>query len=429
MNILMMSNTYKPIVGGIERSIEVFSSEYLSLGHKVLIVAPVFKDMPKDEEYVHRIPAIQNFNGTDFSVELPIPGILDKVLNDFDPDIVHAHHPFLVGDTALRVSAKLKIPIVFTYHTRYEMNTHYVPGDSPALKKFVIELADGYCDLCDQVVAPSESIASLLRERGVNTEIAVIPTGINVSEFNSDNGDSVRQKHGIPEDAFIIGYLGRIAEEKNMRFLQEAVMPFIKQQKDVYFLVVGDGDITGDLKEEASSRGISERVIFAGVLKGKEKIDAFHAMDVFVFASKSETQGIVLNEAMASGVPVIGLDAPGVREVIEDGANGFLVINEDKKLFLEKLEEFYNMEGVQKGSFGDKAKASADEFDYKKSVRKTLDLYQRVIDKKHVNKDTERSMWKISRRSIKKQMEIISNVVKSAGAALNIKRDENEGQS
>lgn len=424
MNILMMTNTYKPIVGGIESSIEVFSSEYRSLGHKVLVVAPVFKDMPEDEEYVHRIPAIQKFNGTDFSVELPVPGVLNDVLDAFKPDIVHSHHPFLVGDTALRIAANLNIPIVFTYHTRYEMNTHYVPGDSEQLKKFVVELAGGYSDLCDHVIAPSESIADLIKERGVETQITVIPTGIDVSEYDPGNGDPVRHKYGIPGNAFVMGYLGRIAEEKNMSFLAEAVMPLMKDRKDVHFLVVGDGDAAAAMKEKARFAGLSERIHFTGILKGEEKIDAYHAMDVFVFASKSETQGLVLNEAMAAGVPVIGLDAPGVREVIEDGVNGYLVPEEDKMLFSEKLDKFHSMGKGQKGSFGDKARKTAAEFDYKKSVKKTLDLYYRVINEKHMSKDADMSIWENSRRSIKKEMEILSNVVKSAGVALNIKKDE-----
>jgi len=424
MNILMMTNTYKPIVGGIEKSIEVFSSEYLASGHEVLIIAPVFKDMPKNEENVYRIPAIQNFNGTDFSVELPVPGILNRALDAFKPDIVHSHHPFLVGDTALRVSANLNIPIVFTYHTMYELNTHYVPGDSSALKKFVIELAGGYCDLCDHVIAPSESISDLLRERGVGTQTTVIPTGIDVAEFDSGDGDSIRRKYGMPENTFVVGYLGRIAEEKNMSFLAEAVIPFMKQRNDVLFLIVGDGDIAGNLKEKMRSGGIIERAYFTGILKGQDKIDAYQAMDVFVFASKSETQGMVLNEAMASGVPVIGLDAPGVREVVEDGVNGYLILEEDQILFSKKLDEFYNIEDSLKESFRKSARAAADKFDYRKSVQKTLDLYKKAIDDKHMNKHAHKSMWETAKRSIKKEMEIMSNVVKSAGAALTIKKDE-----
>ena len=129
MNILMMTNTYKPITGGLEKSIEAFTKEYRRQGHRVIIVAPDFENMEPEEDVV-RIPAIQNFNGTDFSVQLPVPGVLDDALGDFKPDIVHSHHPFLVGDTALRIAYKQNVPIVFTHHTLYEQNTHYVPGDS-----------------------------------------------------------------------------------------------------------------------------------------------------------------------------------------------------------------------------------------------------------------------------------------------------------
>jgi len=425
MNILMMTNTYKPIVGGIEKSIEVFSSKYRERGHNVLIVAPIYKDMP-DEEGVYRIPAIQNFNGTDFSVELPVPGVLKGVLEKFEPDIVHSHHPFLVGDTALRVSASFDIPIVFTYHTMYEMNTHYVPGDSKALKKFVIKLAEGYCDLCDHIIAPSESVEELLRERGVKTQISVVPTGINISEFDEGDGKCLREKLGIPDNVFLAGYLGRVAEEKNMRFLAEAVASFMKKNKDVHFLIVGDGDLSEELKVRMRSGGVADRVHFTGILKGGDKINAYNAMDIFVFASKSETQGLVLAEAMASGVPVIAVEAPGVREVVEDGANGYLLTGEDKKLFSEKLDKFYNMNITERESLKSNAKATAEKFDYKKSIQKTLDLYGNVVDVRHKHKNMDKSAWASSKRSIKKEMEIISNMVRSAGAALNIKKDKNE---
>jgi glycosyltransferase involved in cell wall biosynthesis len=160
MKILMMTNTYKPIVGGVERSVETFTEEYRSNRHRVIIVAPQFKNIPKDETDVIRVPAIQNFNGTDFSVQVPIPGVLSRALMGLRPDIVHAHHPYLIGDTALRVAAKHKAPFVFTYHTFYERYTHYVPGDSPVLKRFVIALSTGFANLCNMVFAPSQSVAN-----------------------------------------------------------------------------------------------------------------------------------------------------------------------------------------------------------------------------------------------------------------------------
>ena len=118
MNILMMTNTYSPHVGGVARSIEAFSNEYRLRGHNVTVIAPTFKNLEEDENNIIRIPAIQNFNGTDFSVALPIPGIISAAARKFKPDVIHSHHPFLIGSSALRIAHTYQIPIVFTHHTK-----------------------------------------------------------------------------------------------------------------------------------------------------------------------------------------------------------------------------------------------------------------------------------------------------------------------
>ena len=147
MRILMMTNTFTPHVGGVARSVESFTASYRKLGHHVLVVAPEFDNMPSEETDVVRIPAIQNFNGSDFSVVLPIPSNLRSAVEAFEPEIVHSHHPFLIGSTALRLARQYSLPIVFTHHTMYEKYTHYVPGDSKTLKRFVINLSTRYANL------------------------------------------------------------------------------------------------------------------------------------------------------------------------------------------------------------------------------------------------------------------------------------------
>ncbi|MDH3771224.1 MAG: glycosyltransferase, partial [Nitrospirota bacterium] len=219
MNIVMLTNTYIPHVGGVARSVEAFARHYRRLGHRVLVVAPVFEDQPKDETDVVRIPAIQHFNGSDFSVVLPVSGLLTDSLDRFQPDIVHAHHPFLLGMTALRIARFGELPLVFTHHTLYEQYTHYVPGDSPALKRFVIELGTRYANLSDQVIAPSESIAALLRQRGVVAPMTVVPTGVEIERFAKGDGRRLRDRLGVAEDGLVVGHLGRLAPEKNLAFL------------------------------------------------------------------------------------------------------------------------------------------------------------------------------------------------------------------
>jgi glycosyltransferase involved in cell wall biosynthesis len=325
MNILILTNTFTPHVGGVARSVEAVTAEYRQRGHRVRVVAPEFPDMQQDEVDVVRISAIQNFNASDFSVALPIHADLGATLDAFQPDIVHAQHPFLLGMTALRIARYRQLPLIFTHHTLYEQYTHYVPGDSPALKRFAIELATRYANLCDLVFAPSESIQALLQERGVVTPIKVVPTGVQLENFAQGDGRVVREQLRIPKDAFVVGHLGRLAPEKNLEFLAQAVADFVGSHPDAHFLVIGAGPSEDSMRAIFARAGIAARLHIAGILQQQQLADALHAMDVFAFASQSETQGMVLTEAMAAGLPVVVLDAPGAREVVKDQQNGRLL--------------------------------------------------------------------------------------------------------
>ncbi|MDH5470730.1 MAG: glycosyltransferase, partial [Gammaproteobacteria bacterium] len=276
MNIVMLTNTFTPHVGGVARSVAAFTSEYRRRGHRVLVVAPVFRNQPVNETEVVRIPAIQNFNGSDFSVVLPVSGLLTEVLDEFAPDIIHAHHPYLLGVTALRVARYRELPLVFTHHTLYEEYTHYVPGDAPKLRRFIIEAAIRYANLSDQVFAPSESIMTLLRERGVVTPITVVPTGVQTAHFAHGNGGRFRQSVGIPEDAFVVGHLGRLAPEKNLEFLTEAVAAFLKTTSRAHFLLIGAGPSVAVIREIISREGLDARFHIAGVLEREQLADALH---------------------------------------------------------------------------------------------------------------------------------------------------------
>src|SRR5437867_1837186 len=131
----MATNTFTPHVGGVARSVECFTAEYRRLGHRVLIVAPTFENTPDEERDVVRYPSLEHFNGSDFSVPMPMPGLLLSRLAEVPPDVVHSHHPFLLGDTALRVAAAQNVPVVFTHHTLYDQYVHYLGSDSPLLQR------------------------------------------------------------------------------------------------------------------------------------------------------------------------------------------------------------------------------------------------------------------------------------------------------
>lgn len=419
MNILMMTNTFTPHRGGVARSVEAFTAEYRRRGHRVLVVAPEFENMPPDETDVIRIPAIQNFNGSDFSVVLPISGLLHVAFEDFDADIVHSHHPFLIGSMAIRVAASRAVPLVFTHHTMYEHYTHYVPGDSPALKRFVIDLATNYANLCTRVIAPSESTAAVLRSRGVTTPIDVVPTGVAVDRLSGGDGRRCRQVNGIPATAFVVGHVGRLAAEKNLIFLAEAVARFLDTCPRAHFLVVGGGDAEPEIRHIIGDAGHGARLHCLGSLGYPALADAYAAMDVFAFASKSETQGMVLTEAMAAGIPVVALDAPGAREVVDDGRNGRLLREDDDvTAFADALTATASAPPDQGQRLTAAARATAERFSIGRSAERALAIYQHLDGKRPEGSEVPYDSWTAVLRLIEAEWNVLAGLADAAGAAL-----------
>ncbi len=417
MKILMITNTFSPHVGGVALSVRNFSEDFKRMGHKVLTVAPVFEGINPKERGVIRVPAIQKFNGSDFSVRLPIPSFLFPKLDRFQPDIIHSHHPFLLGDTALRIAAWKNVPLVFTHHTLYERYTHYVPGDSPQMKRFAVELSTGYANLCDALIAPSESIGNLLQERGVDTPISVIPTGVDLSEFQSGNGAAFRKKWRIPGKAFLVGHLGRLAPEKNILFLLKAVDRFLKNHNKACFLLAGGGPMSEPIDRFFSGGENEDRVYRIGNLDPEGRSDAYHAMNVFAFASHTETQGMVLTEALAAGVPVVALDAPGVREVVQDGKNGRLLKSADPHSFSAALAWVYTRGKTGRKKLVTGAEQTAEKFSRERSAESTLRLYQTLIELGHLDREVAESPWWRALNLLEAEWELWANRAGATRAA------------
>ncbi len=374
MNILMVTNTYLPIVGGLELSIQSFTAEYRKRGHRVKIIAPEFDNSPQDADVI-RVSALKNFNGSKYSIKLPMPVFFVKALGGFKPDIIHTHHPFLLGDTALRLAYAHNVPLVFTHHSLYEENIHWMPGATEALKKFIIALSTGYANFCDTVIAPSESVAEMIKEHGVKTPIEVIPTGLHLNQYRGTSENFKKEKQ-IPEKDFVVGYVGRLAEEKNLPFLMRATASFLQKEKKALFLVVGSGPMEEAIATHFKDLNLEKQLRFAGEMKGAKLIEAYQAIDVFAFASQSETQGMVLNEAMAAGTPVVGVDAPGVRDIVIDKVNGRLVSSENEEEFAQALSWVYDRSPAQRIKLADGAKETAKKYSVELSASKALKVYE-----------------------------------------------------
>jgi 1,2-diacylglycerol 3-alpha-glucosyltransferase len=380
MKICMFTNTYLPHVGGVARSVACFAEDLQGLGHEVLVVAPIFPDalQGEREEDIIRVPAIQNFNGSDFSLGITLPFKIAKKINEFKPDIIHSHHPYLLGDIALRTAWGRNIPLVFTHHTLYEKYTHYVPFDSKNMQRFVINLSTQYANLCSHVIAPSQSVAKLIKERGVTTHITDIPTGVDLDFFSQGQGERFLQKHGIANQKPVIGHVGRLAPEKNLCYLAEAAAFFLRDHNGI-FVVVGGGPSEKEILNIFQRMSLDKKVVLVGQKTGQELRDAYNAMDLFIFASKTETQGMVLLEAMAAGRPVIALDASGAREVVVDGINGRLLREDtNQEDFANAIKEFIS-NPERRRQWGKGAIKTAGFFSRQETAKHLLRLYESVI--------------------------------------------------
>ncbi len=213
-----------------------------------------------------------------FKVALPLlaawPAM--EAIKEFRPDIIHAHHPFLMGDTALIAAARLHKPLVFTHHTMYEDYTHYYLPASKRTKRFIMHLPTGFANLCDCVFAPTSSVADTLKQRGVTAPVETMPTGIDADFFKEHSeGSSLRKRLGIPSDAFVAGYVGRVSKEKNMFFWLKSVMSFLKNNQSAHALLAGDGRLKGTLQRAVGRHGLRDRIHLVGPFR-KEQLPAVY---------------------------------------------------------------------------------------------------------------------------------------------------------
>ncbi len=413
MNILMMTNTYFPMVGGLEQSVYSFSEAFRSLGHEVLIVTPAFGGAPTEEPGVIRIPAFQKFGGTIFSVNFPISRLLKRYMKEFVPDMVHSHGPFFMGDFALRLSRQHAIPLVFTYHCMFEQYVHDWPVQNEGVKRFMVKLAAGYANLVDQVITPSESVKDILLKRGVKTPMEVIPTGVDAKRFSKVDGIVFRKQNQIPSDALVVGHAGRLAPEKNLGFLINCIVELLKKEPRAHALIVGLGPSEQMIKNTFEQAGLEKRLHLTGVLRYQDLVDAYFAMDVFAFASLSETQGIVLIEAMAAGVPVVALDAPGAREVVRDYHNGRLLSQMDQQSFVDALNWVLSRTPEELQTIKQVTRMVVQKYPINSVAKHMLETYDKIRSRRSISLGKKNSSRYLIQWRMKAEWDICSNYIKS----------------
>ena len=331
MKIGIFTDSYLPYTSGVVRSIETFSEGLDSRGHEVYIFAPNYENCRKENK-VFRFSSIKSPTNREFSVPLPFSFEFKPTIKKLDLDLIHVHSPFLLGRLGAKYARKLGIPLVFTYHTLYEQYVHYIPFARSLSKDLAQHISRSFSDRCDMVIVPTAIIGEYLREIGVTAPTSVIPTGINVEEFRKGDKNWLKKRFDLPEGEKILIFVGRLGQEKNINFLLECFWNVNKELPNTRLVLVGSGPEEDNLREKAQECGIADKVTFTGLIPPVDVIHCYAGSDLFVFTSVSETQGIVIAEAKASGLPVVAVDAFGVSEMVENEEDGFLT-----ELDLEKF--------------------------------------------------------------------------------------------
>lgn len=357
VKIAIFTDSYKPYVSGVVRSIDTFSTELLNLGHDVYIFAPRYyqnvNDRPQatttgagDSETprVFRFWSIPVPGYPGFAAPIPVSLRAEKLIRDLGIQVMHTHGPFALGGLGAVLARKQNLPLVFTHHTMYHEYVHYLPGARSFSKgkelwsRFVLSYVGNYSRKVDLVIAPTPQIRSFIIDTyGIDhNKVIAIPTGIPMEQYRQGDPTWLRAQLGIPETDSILLFVGRLGEEKNIPFLLEALGIILKEMPSANLVLVGDGPQRAYLQRQAAQLGLESRVYFTGPLERQRVIDAMHSADLFVIASLTETQGLATLEALASGLPVIGVDAPGTRDLVRDGVDGYLTPH-DPQVFAQRV--------------------------------------------------------------------------------------------
>jgi glycosyltransferase involved in cell wall biosynthesis len=340
LRILVISDVYFPRINGVSTSIQTFALELQKLGHEVTLIAPDYGEIHEELFEVIRIPAqpvpmdpedrLMNYK----AIKQLVPKLKQRGF-----DLIHIQTPFVAHYAGIHLGKQLSIKTVETYHTFFEEYLDkYIPLIPSALLHFIARhFSRRQCNAVDALVSPSNAMLQVLREYGVTTPAQVIPTGIRIEQFTRGDGSSFREHFNIPAEQPLLLFVGRVALEKNIQFLIEVVARVVKQIPNALLLITGEGPASETLQKQVRSAGLTENVRFMGYLdRHGELEDCYCAADLFIFASRTETQGLVLLESMALGTPVVSTAVMGTGDVLENG-QGCIVAREELNDFSSKV--------------------------------------------------------------------------------------------
>lgn len=335
MRILMISDVYFPRINGVSTSIQIFMRELQQLDHEVTLIAPDYGQLESQANII-RIPSREIvFDPEDRLLKRGYVMALRQRLMQQNFDVIHIQTPFVAHYLGVALAREFGIPCVESYHTYFEEYLfHYVPFLPKNWLRFVARhFTRKQCNAVDAIIVPSTAMQQVLTNYGVHQPLHIIPTGMELDRFTGGDGERFRIQHGIVPERPVMVFIGRVAFEKNIEFLLDVVQATRQRLPDILLVIAGEGPALASLRRRAVSMQLQDNVLFVGYLSREAALlDCYVAGDIFVFASRTETQGLVLLEAMALGVPVVSTAMMGTRDIL-NANQGALVAEENIEQF------------------------------------------------------------------------------------------------
>ena len=388
LKIAMFTNNYFPVIGGVPISIQRLAKALRKRGHQVKIFAPDYKEETEDESNIIRCNSLYHYE--EAGLEFPVTNIYSpKIKKDFkngDFDLVHSHHPFWLGNKGRKLAEKFNLPLAFTYHTRLEKYSHYVPNILFMRKFFKNRLSHflirNFANNTDAVFAPTESTKEYLRNVGVSRFIKVMPTGIDFDYYDcqQEEIDALRDKL-IGDAEHLLISVSRLSQEKNLFFLLEGIKK-LRENTELNFklIIIGSGSEKKNVEEFIKNNSLEKEIELIGAVDFREMAKYYLAADLFVFASTTETQGMVLLEAMAGYNPVVAVKSSGIDDVIENGYNGFKT-EEDTEKWSKQIEELLtNTDDFEE--IAQNARKMAESYSIEQMAESAEELYYKIMQLK-----------------------------------------------
>lgn len=383
VRVLMVSDVYFPRVNGVSTSIQTFRRDLDGLGCPSWLVTPAYPQPVDDDPRVLRQPSrYLPFDPEDRlmsrrSAVRASLAIAERV------DVVHIQTPFVAHRVGLEVARALGVPTVETYHTFFEEYFHHYFPLLPrwSLRGLARAISRRQCNAVDAVVAPSRQLADVLVSYGVSAPIDVIPTGLDLGQFDGGNGAAFRGRFGIPAERPVMLLVGRVAHEKNIGFILDVLGEVRRTVSDALLVLAGEGPALAALRRRVEAEGLSSSVLFVGYLDRRGALrDCYRAANVFVFASRTETQGLVLLEALALGVPVVSTAVLGTKEVLH-GARGAIVVEEDRAAFARAVIDVLTRPELQRTLAAEARAHVAAQWSSAVMARRLMELYERLAER------------------------------------------------